>query len=93
VQSQDALPAALRLLPLTVGLVVVAPLAGRWAAARGPRAPVVTGLLLAAAGLALVALRLRDDLGDAELAALLGRVRRPGSACRRLRSSRPPSTR
>jgi DHA2 family methylenomycin A resistance protein-like MFS transporter len=71
VQSQDALPAALRLLPLTVGLVVVAPLAGRWAAARGPRAPVVTGLLLAAAGLVLVALRLRDDLGDAELAGLL----------------------
>jgi len=71
VQEQDALPAALRLLPLTVGLVVVAPLAGRWAA-RGPRAPVVTGLLLAAAGLALVALRLRDDLGDTELAALLG---------------------
>ena len=30
-----------------VGLVVVAPLAGRWAAARGPRAPVVTGLLVA----------------------------------------------
>jgi hypothetical protein len=72
VQSRDALPAALRLLPLTVGLVVVAPLAGRWAAARGPRAPVVAGLLLAAVGLALVALRLRDDLGDAELAALLG---------------------
>ena len=71
VQSQDALPAALRLLPLTVGLVVVAPLAGRWAAARGPRGSVVTGLLVAAVGLALVALRLRDDLGDAELAVLL----------------------
>ena len=70
VQSQDALPAAVRLLPLTIGLVVVAPLAGRWAA-RGSRAPVVTGLLLAAAGLALVALRLRDDLGDTELAVLL----------------------
>jgi EmrB/QacA subfamily drug resistance transporter len=71
VQAQDALPAALRLLPLTVGLVVVAPLAGRWAA-RGPREPVVTGLLVAALGLALVALRLRDDLGDVELAGLLG---------------------
>ncbi len=70
VQSQDALPAALRLLPLTLGLVVVAPFAGRWAV-RGPRAPVVTGLLVAAAGLALVALRLRDDLPDAELAVLL----------------------
>ena len=71
VQSQDPLPAALRLLPLTVGLVVVAPLAGRWAA-RGARAPVVTGLLLAAAGLGLVALRLRDGLGDTELGLLLG---------------------
>ena len=71
VQSQDALPAALRLLPLTVGLVVVAPPAGRWAAARGARGPVVTGLLVAAVGLAMVALRLRDDLGDAELAVLL----------------------
>jgi DHA2 family multidrug resistance protein-like MFS transporter len=51
--------------------VVVAPVAGRWAA-RGVRAPVVAGLLVAAAGLALVALRLRDDLGDVELAVLLG---------------------
>ncbi len=71
VQSQDALPAAVRLLPLTVGLVVVAPLAGRWAA-HGPRGPVATGLLVAATGLGLVALRLRPDLGDAELAGLLG---------------------
>ena len=71
VQQRGALPAAVRLLPLTVGLVVVAPVAGRWAA-RGVRAPVVAGLLVAAAGLALVALRLRDDLGDVELAVLLG---------------------
>ena len=71
VQSQDALPAALRLLPLTVGLVAVAPLAGRWAARR-PRAPVVVGLLVAAAGLCLLALRLREDVGDLELAVLLG---------------------
>jgi len=72
VQQRDALAAALRLLPLTVGLVVVAPLAGRLTARRGPRAPVVAGLLAAATGLALLALRLRDDLGGAELAALLG---------------------
>ena len=71
VQQQDALPAALRLLPLTVGLVAVAPLAGRWAARR-PRTPVVVGLLVAAAGLCLLALRLREDVGDAELALLLG---------------------
>ena len=71
VQQRDALPAALRLLPLTVALVVTAPVAGRWAAARGPRPPVVVGLLLTAAGLALIGLRLAEDLGDLELALLL----------------------
>lgn len=35
VQEREALPSALRLLPLTVALVVTAPLAGRLAAARG----------------------------------------------------------
>lgn len=72
VELREALPAALRLLPLTVALVVVAPLAGRWSAARGPRAPVVVGLLLSAAGLALVAVRLRQQMPDPELAVLLG---------------------
>jgi DHA2 family methylenomycin A resistance protein-like MFS transporter len=71
VQSHGALAAALRLLPLTVALVVVAPPAGRLAAARGPRLPVVAGLVLAAAGLALTALRLRADVGDRELVLLL----------------------
>ncbi|MCU1691432.1 MAG: transporter, partial [Frankiales bacterium] len=36
VQGRDALPSALRLLPLTAALVLVAPLAGRLTAARGP---------------------------------------------------------
>ena len=72
VQQRDALPAAVRLLPLTVTMVLSAPLAGRWAAARGPRPPVVVGLLLAAAGLALTGARLAQDLGDVELALLLG---------------------
>ena len=71
VQSLDPVPAALRLLPLTVALVVVAPLAGRLTARRGPRSPVVAGLLVAAAGLVLVAVRLRAELGDRELALLL----------------------
>ncbi len=71
VQARDALPAALRLLPLTLALVVTAPLAGRWAAARGPRPPVVLGLLLTAAGLALTALRLATAIPDLELGALL----------------------
>jgi len=71
VQQRDALPAALRLLPLTVALVVTAPLAGRWAAVRGPQQPVVLGLLLTAAGLALTGLRLDEAMSDLELALLL----------------------
>jgi DHA2 family methylenomycin A resistance protein-like MFS transporter len=71
VQAREALPAALRLLPLTAALVVTAPVAGRWAAARGPRPPVVVGLLLTAAGLALTGLRLREQVGDLELGTLL----------------------
>ena len=71
VQQREALPAALRLLPLTLALVAAAPAAARWTARRGPRAPVVTGLLLTAAGLALTGLRLRQDVGDVELAVLL----------------------
>jgi len=46
VQARDALPSGLLLLPLTVGLVLLAPVAARWSARRGPRAPVVLGLLL-----------------------------------------------
>ena len=71
VEQREALPSALRLLPLTVALVVVAPWAGRWAARRGPRPPVVVGLLVSAAGLALLGLRLRQGVDDTELAALL----------------------
>jgi DHA2 family methylenomycin A resistance protein-like MFS transporter len=71
VQQRAPLPTAVRLLPLTAALVVVAPFAGRLAAARGPRTPVVAGLLVAAAGLALTGLRLADDLGTGELALLL----------------------
>jgi DHA2 family methylenomycin A resistance protein-like MFS transporter len=71
VQQREALPAALRLLPLTVALVVTAPLAGRWAAARGPRGPVVAGLLLTGVGLALTGWRLNWAMSDVELAVLL----------------------
>ena len=71
VQGRDALPAALRLLPLTAALVVVAPLAGRLAATRGPRLPVVLGLLVAAAGLAGTGVALDVELGDAPLALLM----------------------
>ena len=54
VQGRDALPAGLQLLPLTVALVVTAPLAGRWAGRRGSRSPVVVGLAMT--GVALLGL-------------------------------------
>ena len=72
VEQREALSSAVRLLPLTVALVVVAPLAGRWAARRGPRPPVVLGLGLSAVGVALTGLRLQQAMPDLELALLLG---------------------
>ena len=72
VEQREALPSAVRLLPLTVALVVVAPLAGRWAARRGPRPPVVVGLVLSAVGVGLTGLRLQQPMPDVELALLLG---------------------
>ncbi|MBC7374424.1 MAG: MFS transporter [Frankiales bacterium] len=72
VEQRGALPSAVRLLPLTVALVIVAPFAGRWAARRGPRAPVVIGLLLSAVGVTLTGVRLQQAMPDLELALLLG---------------------
>jgi DHA2 family methylenomycin A resistance protein-like MFS transporter len=71
VQQREALPTAVRLLPLTAGLVVVAPFAGRWAARSGPQLPAVCGLVIGAAGLVALAVRLRADLPDGELVAVL----------------------
>ena len=71
VEQREALPAAVRLLPLTLALVLTAPFAGRWAAARGPGRPVVVGLLLTAVGLTLTAARLRQAMPDVELVGLL----------------------
>lgn len=72
VTGLEALPTAVRLLPLTAGLVVAAVPAGRWAHRRGPRGPVVTGLLLGATGLALTAAVLGPDLHEVRLALVLG---------------------
>jgi DHA2 family methylenomycin A resistance protein-like MFS transporter len=71
VQQRTALRTAMLLLPLTVGLVVVAPLAGRWASSRGPRAPAATGLALAAAALGVLAVTLDRDLGERTLVLVL----------------------
>ena len=72
VQSHEALQSALLLLPLTLGVVIVAPLAARAAARNGPRRPVVAGLLLAAAGVLGTAVALSPDLSGVTLGVLLG---------------------
>ena len=69
VQDLDALPAALRLLPLTVGLVVAAPVAVRF---RRTAVPVVAGMVLAAVGLGALAAQLSPTISATALAALLG---------------------
>lgn len=72
VTDLEALPTALRLLPLTVGLVVAAPPAARLAVARGVRLPVVAGLVVAAAGVAATAAVLDEQVGTTALALTLG---------------------
>jgi DHA2 family methylenomycin A resistance protein-like MFS transporter len=54
VQGRSALSAGLALLPLFLPLSVLAPIAGRVTARFGPRPPMVTGLLVAAGGAALL---------------------------------------
>jgi EmrB/QacA subfamily drug resistance transporter len=71
VQGHEALPAALRLLPLPAALVLAAPVGGRWAAVRGPRLPVTAGLVATAVALVLTGVRLDQRIGDGELTALL----------------------
>ncbi len=71
VQAKDAQATGRLLLPLPVALVVTAALAGRW---RAVARPVTFGLLLAAAALLVLGVRLREGLAGAELAVLLAVV-------------------
>lgn len=71
VQDRDAQEAGRVLLPLPVALVVVAPLAGRWRAVRGP---VTGGLALAGLALLCLGLRLRAGTGREEMEAWLAVV-------------------
>jgi MFS transporter, DHA2 family, methylenomycin A resistance protein len=66
VLGHSALSAGLLLIPLFAPLSVLAPFAGRLTSRTGPRAPMVAGLLLAAAGVALLG-RLDASSGVAEL--------------------------
>jgi DHA2 family methylenomycin A resistance protein-like MFS transporter len=54
VQRHSPLVAGLEMIPLFLPLAVIAPLAGRLTGKSGPRLPIACGLLLAAAGLALL---------------------------------------
>lgn len=74
VQELDALPTAVRLLPLPIALVVTALPATRWATARGPRPPIVAGLLVSAVGVLLIAVTLSVDVGPGRLGILLAVV-------------------
>lgn len=65
-QDRSALAAGLALLPLFAPLAVLAPVAGRLTARTGPRAPMATGLVVAAVGVALLA-RLHRDSGYGSL--------------------------
>ncbi|MEQ3550407.1 MFS transporter [Pseudonocardia nematodicida] len=56
VRRYSPLEAGLALLPLFLPLALLSPVAGRWTARSGPRAPLVTGALVAMAGAAGFAL-------------------------------------
>jgi MFS transporter, DHA2 family, methylenomycin A resistance protein len=67
VQQRSPLSAGLALLPLFLPLSMVSPFAGRVTARLGPRLPMITGLVVAAAGVALLA---RVEPGSAYLVLL-----------------------
>ena len=68
VQDLDAGQTGLLLLPLPLALVVAAALSGRWHAVVGP---LVVGLLVSAAGLLVLGLRLRTGTSHTELRLVL----------------------
>src|SRR6202020_1922161 len=60
VQGNTPLLAGLKLAPLAVGMLIASPLAGMWADRRGSRTLAVAGMLVTAAGLALMTTLERD---------------------------------
>ncbi len=59
--------AGVRFLPMTLMIIVTAPLAGRYASQHGSRAPMTYGLILAGGGLLLLGLTLQADTPTAYL--------------------------
>jgi EmrB/QacA subfamily drug resistance transporter len=62
---------AVRFLPMMIGIVVAALVAGRWTGSQGPRVPVTVGCVLFGAGLLLTDSQLSPHPGYAGLAASL----------------------
>ncbi len=61
VHDYSPFEAGVRFLPLTVAIIVTAPLAGRYASQHGSRAPMTYGLILAGGGLLLLGATLQAD--------------------------------
>lgn len=72
VQHRSALEAGVAVLPLFLPLTVLAPIAGRVTARRGPKPMMLVGLLLAALGVALTATWTADTAYPMLLPAMLG---------------------
>ena len=72
VQHRSALGAGVAVLPLFLPLTVLSPIAGRVTARRGPKPMMLTGLLLAAIGVALTATWTADTAYLLLLPAMLG---------------------
>src|ERR1700744_5338914 len=60
VQGNSPILAGVKLAPLALGMLIASPLAGMWADRRGSRTLAVAGMLVAAAGLALMTTLQRD---------------------------------
>jgi EmrB/QacA subfamily drug resistance transporter len=61
VQGDSPIVAGIKLAPLAIGMLISSPLAGIWADRRGSRAMAVLGMLVTAAGLALMTTLGRDS--------------------------------
>jgi MFS family permease len=61
VQGNSPILAGIKLAPLAVGMLIASPLAGIWADRRGSRGMAVAGMLVQAAGLALMTTLERDS--------------------------------
>lgn len=72
VQHRSALAAGIAVLPLFLPLTVLAPIAGRVTARRGPKPMMIAGLLLAAVGVSLTATWTADTAYPYLLPAMLG---------------------